>query len=72
MVTINDSSDLSFAIRCYHVLKLHIYFKKDEELENKLLKNLPIGVVRSELRELRDKVNRMLDLLDVGDDQKVT
>jgi hypothetical protein len=71
MVTINDSTDLSFAIQCCPILRLRIYLKKDEDLKMKVLKDLPIGIVRSELRDLRDRVNRMLDLLDVEDDKKV-
>lgn len=71
MITINDSSDLAFAIQCSRILKLRVYFKKDEDLNGKLFKNLPIGIVRSELRELRDKVNSLLDLLGAEDDKKV-
>jgi hypothetical protein len=61
MITIFDSSDLAFAIQCCRVLKLRIYFKKDEA---KKVTNLPVSLIRSELRDIRDKVSRFLDMLD--------
>jgi len=63
MVTIFDSSDLAFAIQCCRILKLRIYFKKEE----KKVSQLPVSLVRSELRDIRDRVNKMLAMLEDGD-----
>ncbi|KAJ8397966.1 hypothetical protein AAFF_G00433130 [Aldrovandia affinis] len=60
LVTIFDSSDLSFAIQCSRILKLTIFVNgQPRPLESSQVKYL-----RRELIELRNKVNSLLDSLE--------
>ncbi|XP_030059945.1 protein TFG isoform X2 [Microcaecilia unicolor] len=57
LITIFDSSDLSFAIQCSRILKLTLFVNgQPRPLESSQVKYL-----RRELTELRNKVNRLLD-----------
>ncbi|MFT7799838.1 protein TFG isoform X1 [Arapaima gigas] len=60
LITIFDSSDLSFAIQCSRILKLTLFVNgQPRPLESSQVKYL-----RHELIELRNKVNRLLDSLE--------
>ncbi|XP_039600785.1 protein TFG [Polypterus senegalus] len=60
LITIFDSSDLSFAIQCSRILKLTLFVNgQPRPLESNQVKYL-----RRELIELRNKVNRLLDTLE--------
>ncbi|KAM4701252.1 protein TFG isoform 1-T1 [Discoglossus pictus] len=60
LITIFDSSDLSFAIQCSRILKLTLFVNgQPRPLESSQVKYL-----RRELIELRNKVNRLLDCLE--------
>ncbi|XP_073470980.1 protein TFG isoform X2 [Aquarana catesbeiana] len=60
LITIFDSSDLSFAIQCSRILKLTLFVNgQPRPLESSQVKHL-----RRELIELRNKVNRLLDCLE--------
>ncbi|KAL3218682.1 hypothetical protein MRX96_031419 [Rhipicephalus microplus] len=57
LITIFDSSDLSFAIQCSRILKLTIFMNQQPvPLEPDEIKHL-----RKELQEIRNVVNRLLD-----------
>ncbi|XP_067897077.1 protein TFG isoform X3 [Heterodontus francisci] len=60
LITIFDSSDLSFAIQCSRILKLTLFVNgQPRPLESNQVKYL-----RRELIELRNKVNQLLDSLE--------
>ncbi|XP_005733906.1 protein TFG isoform X2 [Pundamilia nyererei] len=60
LITIFDSSDLSFAIQCSRILKLTLFVNgQPRPLESSQVKYL-----RRELIELRNKVNNLLDTLE--------
>ncbi|XP_018103546.1 trk-fused b isoform X2 [Xenopus laevis] len=60
LITIFDSSDLSFAIQCSRILKLTLFVNgQPRPLESSQVKYL-----RRELIELRNKVNSLLDCLE--------
>ncbi|XP_070979699.1 protein TFG isoform X1 [Oncorhynchus clarkii lewisi] len=60
LITIFDSSDLSFAIQCSRILKLTLFVNgQPRPLESSQVKYL-----RRELIELRNKVNSLLDSLE--------
>ncbi|CAL8341665.1 unnamed protein product [Boreogadus saida] len=60
LITIFDSSDLSFAIQCSRILKLTLFVNgQPRPLESSQVKHL-----RRELIELRNKVNSLLDSLE--------
>ncbi|NP_001279329.1 protein TFG [Callorhinchus milii] len=60
LITIFDSSDLSFATQCSRILKLTLFVNgQPRPLESNQVKYL-----RKELIELRNKVNRLLDSLE--------
>ncbi|XP_072300895.1 protein TFG isoform X2 [Eucyclogobius newberryi] len=60
LITIFDSSDLTFAIQCSRILKLTLFVNgQPRPLESSQVKNL-----RRELIELRNKVNTLLDSLE--------
>ncbi|XP_041115456.1 protein TFG-like isoform X1 [Polyodon spathula] len=60
LITIFDSSDLSFAIQCSRILKLTLFVNgQPRPLESNQVKYL-----RRELIELRNKVNHLLDSLE--------
>ncbi|KAL4656521.1 protein TFG-like [Arapaima gigas] len=68
LVTIFDSSDLSFAIQCSRILKLTLFVNgQPRPLESSQMKHL-----RRELFELRNKVNRLLDSLEPSVEMGVT
>ncbi|XP_018335510.1 uncharacterized protein LOC108744304 isoform X1 [Agrilus planipennis] len=66
LITIFDSSDLSFAIQCNPVLKLQILMNnKGKEGERRsVLNETELDNVKDQLRKIRDQVNQLLDTLD--------
>uniref|UniRef100_A0A672HGD5 PB1 domain-containing protein n=1 Tax=Salarias fasciatus TaxID=181472 RepID=A0A672HGD5_SALFA len=67
LITIFDSSDLSFAIQCSRILKLTLFVNgQPRPLESSQVKYL-----RRELIELRNKVNNLLDSLEPPTDESV-
>lgn len=70
LITIFDSSDLSFAIQCSRILKLQILFNNKQSKDSTLpLMVNDVAEIKSQLRTIRDKVNKLLDVLD-GDQSK--
>lgn len=65
LITISDSSDLSFAIQSTRVLKLTIFVHNKEF--HPPLKNINM---RSELQKIRDSVTKLLDLLDANSETR--
>ncbi|XP_032888581.1 protein TFG isoform X2 [Amblyraja radiata] len=67
LITIFDSSDLSFATQCSRILKLTLFVNgQPRPLESNQVKYL-----RQELIELRNKVNRLLDCLEPPSDPSI-
>ncbi|XP_064629094.1 protein TFG-like isoform X2 [Lineus longissimus] len=61
LITIFDSSDLSFAIQCSRILKITLFVNGlPRPIESDQAKHL-----KSELRSIRDQVTRLLDQLDI-------
>ncbi|XP_029508477.1 protein TFG-like isoform X1 [Oncorhynchus nerka] len=60
LITIFDSSDLSFAIQCSRILKLTLFVNG----EPRPLESSQVKYLRRELIELRNKVNSLLDSLE--------
>jgi len=72
LVTIFDSNDLSLAIQSCRILKLKLLPTKKEEPAKELkVAAIPVSAIRDQLKELRDKVNNILDYLDQNDLDKV-
>ncbi|KAF7657253.1 hypothetical protein LDENG_00029440 [Lucifuga dentata] len=68
LITIFDSSDLSFAIQCSRILKLTLFVNgQPRPLESSQVKYL-----RRELIEIRNKVNNLLDSLEPPTEPGVT
>jgi len=74
LITILDSSDLSFAIQTSRILNLKItmnpdvHGRGDAALTPKLLKANDVTTFKAQLRHIRDEVNKILDSLDADDD----
>lgn len=66
LITIFDSSDLSYAVQYSRVLKLTLFINNSESL-GRFYQPGEIRQVRRELRRIRDQVNHLLDLLDTKD-----
>lgn len=64
LITIFDSSDLSFAIQCSRILKLQILMNSG--LDEDKYSSVEIGEIKTQLRGIRDQVNKLLDTLDIG------
>lgn len=62
LITIFDSSDLSFAIQCSRILKLQILMNCNAK--EGTFPNVNITDVKSQLRNIRDQVNQLLDSLE--------
>ncbi|CAN9497554.1 unnamed protein product [Ophioblennius macclurei] len=60
LITIFDSSDLSFAIQCSRILKLTLFVNG----QPRPLESSQVKFLRRELIELRNKVNNLLDSLE--------
>ncbi|GJQ67769.1 hypothetical protein Trydic_g16564 [Trypoxylus dichotomus] len=66
LVTILDSSDLSFAIQCSRILKLHILMNNAQSDTNSCWKKPELSEIKVQLKSIRNQVNKLLDLLDVN------
>ncbi|ODN02484.1 Protein TFG, partial [Orchesella cincta] len=70
LITIFDSSDLAFAMQYCRILKLKI-LRKPAASSPVEATNIEVGKIRSELIEIRDRVNSILDSLSSSEDKKV-
>lgn len=61
LITLFDSSDLSFAVQYSRVLKLTIFINNADSL-SRLYQPAQLNVIRNQLRKLRDQVNYLLDI----------
>lgn len=66
LVTITDDSDVAFAIQSSRVLNLKVVFNKGEERD----KRVGVGELRGELTQIREKVDRILNFLEVEEGEK--
>ncbi|XP_046667461.1 protein TFG-like isoform X3 [Homalodisca vitripennis] len=66
LITIFDSSDLSYAVQYSRVLKLTLFINNPENV-SRLYQALEVRQVQKELRRIRDQVNHLLDLIDSRD-----
>ncbi|XP_055954880.1 protein TFG [Patella vulgata] len=60
LITIFDSSDLSFAIQCSRILKITLFVNNMP----KPLESDEVKLIKRELQLIRDRVNRLLDRLE--------
>ena len=60
LITINDNSDLNFAIQCSRILKITIFINGDEDVVNPE----QIKSIRKELQQIKDKTSNLLNLLE--------
>ncbi|KAJ8922238.1 hypothetical protein NQ315_004175 [Exocentrus adspersus] len=73
LITIFDSSDLSFAIQCSHILKLQILLNSDLKANSSNVLTEPeVTNLKKQLRSIRDQVNKLLDSIDVRENKKPT
>uniref|UniRef100_A0A1B6M6L2 PB1 domain-containing protein n=1 Tax=Graphocephala atropunctata TaxID=36148 RepID=A0A1B6M6L2_9HEMI len=66
LITIFDSSDLSYAVQYSRVLKLTLFINNPENV-SRLYQALEVRQVQKELRRIRDQVTHLLDLIDTRD-----
>jgi len=64
LITIFDSSDLTFAIQCSRILKITLFVNNTS---NPALASAEASMVRKELQEMRDRVIALLDKLGASD-----
>ncbi|KAJ8972404.1 hypothetical protein NQ317_010327 [Molorchus minor] len=66
LITIFDSSDLSFAIQCSRILKLQILLNSELKNESMVaLSTAEVTNLKKQLRSIRDHVNKLLDSIDL-------
>lgn len=64
LITIFDDSDLSFAIQCSRILKITLFVNgQPQPLENNKMKQ-----IKTELRNIRDRVIQLIDVLEPSSD----
>lgn len=66
LITIFDSSDLSYAVQYSRVLKLTLFINNVDNL-GRLFHPLDVRQMQKELRRIRDQVMHLLDLIDIKD-----
>jgi protein TFG len=67
LITIFDSSDLSFAIQCSRILKLQILPNSDNKNETvNVLSSSDVIKLKQQLKTIRNQVNQLLDSLEIG------
>jgi len=66
LITIFDSSDLSYAVQYSRVLKLTLLVNNRDSLIS-LYQPVELKKIQRELRRVRDQVNHLLDLIDIRD-----
>lgn len=64
MVTIFDSTDLSFAIQCSRILKLQVLINSEIKNEVEGITQTEVTNLKKQIRTIRDQVNKLLDFLD--------
>lgn len=64
MITIFDSSDLSYAVQYSRILKLQIFL--DSSKDQNICQSQQLDTIQRELRFIRDRVNQLLDTLSVS------
>ncbi|KRT84083.1 hypothetical protein AMK59_1485, partial [Oryctes borbonicus] len=72
LITILDSSDLSFAIQCSRILKLHILMNNAQNDSNLCMRKPELSEIKVQLKSIRSQVDKLLDLLDVNVTPNVT
>ncbi|XP_054258819.1 protein TFG-like isoform X2 [Macrosteles quadrilineatus] len=65
LITIFDSSDLSYAVQYSRVLKLTLIVNNGDI--SRLYQPLELRKIQKELKRVRDQVNHLLDLIDIRD-----
>ncbi|CAH0390012.1 unnamed protein product [Bemisia tabaci] len=70
MITIFDSSDLSYAVQYSRILKLQIFL--DSSKDQNICQSQQLDTIQRELRFIRDRVNQLLDTLSVSAPSKPT
>ncbi|XP_063920080.1 protein TFG-like isoform X2 [Zophobas morio] len=72
LITIFDSSDLSFAIQCSRILKLQILPSSDKKSETvSILSASDVINLKQQLKSIRNQVNKLLDSLEIGENVTV-
>lgn len=66
LITIFDSSDLSYAVQYSRVLKLTVFINNIDNV-GRLFQPLDVRQMQKELRRIRDQVTHLLDLIDIRD-----
>ncbi|XP_076264803.1 protein TFG-like isoform X2 [Rhynchophorus ferrugineus] len=64
LVTIFDSTDLSFAIQCSRILKLQVLLNSEIKNEVEGITQTEVTNLKKQIRTIRDQVNKLLDFLD--------
>lgn len=65
LITIFDSSDLSFAIQCSRILKLQLFFNSDNRKnKSRILSYGDINNIKQQLKHIKSEVNAILENLD--------
>lgn len=67
LITIFDSSDLSFAIQCSRILKLQILPNSDNKGDNSAVSLATATALKKQLRTIRDQVIGLLDSLEINE-----
>ncbi|EFA00133.1 protein TFG [Tribolium castaneum] len=68
LITIFDSSDLSFAIQCSRILKLQILPNTDSKSETvSVLSSSDVNKLKQQLKTIRNQVNHLLDSLEISE-----
>lgn len=63
LVTIFDSTDLSFAIQCSRILKLQVFLNKKCETDSNISRT-EVAKLKQQIKTIRDHVNKLLDYVD--------
>lgn len=66
LITIFDSSDLSYAVQYSRVLKLTLFINNVDNL-GRLFHPLDVRQIQKDLRRIRDQVVHLLDLIEIKD-----
>lgn len=64
LVTIFDSTDLSFAIQCSRILKLQVLLNSEIKKEYEGITQTEVVNLKKQIKTIRDQVNKLLDILD--------
>lgn len=64
LVTIFDSTDLSFAIQCSRILKLQVLLNSEVKSEVETVSQTEVANLKKQIRTIRDQVNKLLEFLD--------